>query len=217
MVTNFSTYFLDALVTKPDLLSSNHQMTRTNDQHYIDKILAGDAQAYTFLVNRYKDMVFTLAIRMLKNREEAEEVSQDAFVKMYHKLSKFKGDSKFSTWLYKVVYNTCLDRLKKNKKDAIVLPLEAVTERQLKTVDNALEQMEQKERTKAVQECMALLSPNESALLTLYYFEELTLKEISKVTDTSMNNLKVKLFRSRKKLAVIVQAKMTSEIMESYG
>ena len=70
----------------------------------------------TVLVDRYKDFIYTLALRMLKNREEAEEVSQDTFIKMYKSLSKFKGDSKFSTWLYKVAYNNCLDRIKKNKK-----------------------------------------------------------------------------------------------------
>ena len=88
----------------------------TNDQHYINLVLDGDANAFTSLVNRYKNMVFTLTLRMLKNREEAEEVAQDTFIKMYKSLNKFKGDSKFSTWVYRIAYNTSLDRLKKNKK-----------------------------------------------------------------------------------------------------
>ncbi|WP_349664185.1 RNA polymerase sigma factor [Cellulophaga lytica] len=113
MVTSLSKkYFLATLVTKPINRSSNLQMTNANDQYYIAKVLNGDPQAYTFLVNKYKDMVFTLAVRMLRNNEEAEEVAQDAFVKAYAKLNKFKGDSKFSTWLYKVVYNTSLDKIK---------------------------------------------------------------------------------------------------------
>ncbi len=217
MVTIFSKYFLDSLVTKSILLSSNQQMTITNDQHYIDRVLKGDTQAYTFLVNRYKNMVFTLAMRMLRNKEEAEEVSQDAFIKAFSKLSKFKGDAKFSTWLYKVVYNTSLDRLKKMKRNVQVVPMEEVTERQIKTMDNALDQMEQNERSEAVQQCLNFLPSDESALLTLFYFEELSLKEISKITTTSINNLKVKLFRSRKKLAVILQEKIAPEIIESYG
>ena len=218
MVTSLSKkYFLATLVTKPIIKSSNLQMTNTNDQHYITKVLAGDAQAYTFLVNKYKDMVFTLAIRMLRNKEEAEEVAQDAFVKAYTKLDKFKGDAKFSTWLYKVVYNTSLDRIKKLKKDALVVPIENVTERSLQTIDNALEQMQDKERTAAIQECIALLPADESALLTLFYFDELSLKEIAKVTATSVNNLKVKLFRSRKKLATIIETKVSPEIINIYG
>ena len=91
-------------------------MTTNNDQYYINQLLIGDTKAMTVLVDRYKDLIYTLALRMLKNREEAEEVSQDTFIKMYKSLAKFKGDSKFSTWLYKVAYNNCLDRIKKNKK-----------------------------------------------------------------------------------------------------
>jgi len=189
----------------------------TTDQDYINKVLAGDTQAYTFLVNRYKDMVLTLALKMLRDREEAEEVAQDVFVKVYEKLSKFKGEAKFSTWLYKVVYNTCLDRIKKIRRGVLVVAMEDITERQIKTVDNALDEMEQKERDDAIQECMSLLTPDESALLTLFYFEELSFKEISKITGISTNNLKVKLFRSRKKLALIMQEKIAPEIIENYG
>ena len=91
---------------------SNQHMT-TNDDVFINKILDGDSSAFAVLVDRYKDLVYTLAIRMVKNKEEAEEVAQDTFIKVYKSLAKFKGDSKFSTWIYKVAYNTCLDRLKK--------------------------------------------------------------------------------------------------------
>ena len=92
-----------------------------NDQVYINKILNGDTNAFTVLVDRYKDLVFTLALRMVKNRKEAEEVSQDTFIKVYNSLNRFKGDSKFSTWIYIVAYNTCLDRLKKNNRQSILL------------------------------------------------------------------------------------------------
>ena len=74
----------------------------TNDESIINQILEGDTKAFAVLVDRYKDLVFTLSIRMLKNREEAEEVSQDTFIKIYKSLKNFKGDSKLSTWLYRV-------------------------------------------------------------------------------------------------------------------
>tara|TARA_R110002111_G_scaffold130630_3_gene195457 strand:- start:46 stop:270 length:225 start_codon:yes stop_codon:yes gene_type:complete len=74
-------------------------MTTNNDQKLIESIKNGDTKAYTQLVNRYKDLVFTLALRMLKHREEAEEVAQDTFIKIFKSLDKFKGDSKFSTWI----------------------------------------------------------------------------------------------------------------------
>lgn len=91
-------------------------MAIIDDQHYINLVLKGDTNAFAVLVDRYKDLVYTLSLRMIKNREEAEELSQDTFIKVYRSLGKFKGESKFSTWLYKVAYNTCLDRLKKNKE-----------------------------------------------------------------------------------------------------
>ncbi len=116
MVTTLSKYFFFSIVTKGSNLSSNNQMTTNQDQIIIDKILKGDTNAFAVLVDSYKDLVFTLALRMIKNREEAEEVSQDTFIKVFKSLDKFKGESKFSTWIYRVAYNTCLDRLKKIKR-----------------------------------------------------------------------------------------------------
>ena len=188
----------------------------TNDQVYIDSILNGDANAFTVLVDRYKDLVFTLALRMMKHREEAEEVAQDTFIKVYKSLNKFKGDSKFSTWIYRVALNTCLDRLKKNKRQQYTVEINEYTEHQIKTLDNALDKIEAKEREQAMQDCLALLPSEDSFLLTLYYFEELSLEEIGKIVDLKPNNVKVKLFRSRKKLATVLRKKLDNEIIESY-
>lgn len=188
----------------------------TNDQVYIDSILNGDASAFAVLVDRYKDLVYTLALRMMKHREEAEEAAQDTFIKVYKSLNKFKGDSKFSTWIYRVAYNTCLDRLKKNKRQQYTVAINEYTEHQVKTLDNALDQIEAKEREQAIQDCLALLPSEDSFLLTLYYFEELSLDEIAKIVGLKPNNVKVKLFRSRKKLATILKEKLDNEIIESY-
>jgi RNA polymerase sigma-70 factor, ECF subfamily len=188
----------------------------TNDQVYINKILNGDTNAFAVLVDRYKDLVFTLALRMVKNREEAEEVAQDTFIKTYNALSKFKGESKFSTWIYKVAYNTCLDRLKKNKRQPYTVAIDEYTEHQIKTLDNALDNIEEKEKKQTIKNCLELLPSEDSFILTLYYFEELSLDEISKITGLKPNNVKVKLFRSRKKLAAILKQQLEPEIIESY-
>lgn len=187
-----------------------------NDKVYINKILNGDTNAFTVLVDRYKDLVFTLALRMVKNREEAEEVSQDTFIKVYKSLNRFKGDSKFSTWIYRVAYNTCLDRLKKNKRQQYTVAIDEYTEHQVKTLDNALDKIEEQEKQQAINSCLEMLPSEDSFILTLYYFEELSLDEISKITDLNPNNVKVKLFRSRKKLATILKQQLEPEIIESY-
>lgn len=188
----------------------------TNDQILINQILAGDTNAFTQLVNRYKDLVFTLALRMLKNREEAEEVSQDTFIKTYKSLDKFKGDSKFSTWIYKVAYNSCLDRIKKNKKYLNDVEINEFTEHQVKIVDNAFDALVEEERNQLIQDCLHLLPSEDSFLLTLYYFEEQTLDEIANIVGLTANNVKVKIFRSRKKLASILKDRLEPEIIEYY-
>ena len=191
-------------------------MTTNNDQILINQIIAGDSNVFAVLVDRYKDLVFTLCLRMLKNREEAEEEAQDTFVKVYRSLDKFKGDSKFSTWIYKVAYHSCLDRLKRNKKEYLNVAIDEFTEHQVKTIDNALESLIEEERKQAIQDCLQLLPAEDGFLLTLYYFEEQSLEEISKIVNLTPNNVKVKLFRSRKKLASILKEKLEPEIIDYY-
>jgi len=188
----------------------------TNDQIIINQIIEGDSKAFTELVNRYKDLVYTLALRMLKNREEAEEVSQDTFIKIYKSLHKFKGESKFSTWIYKVAYNSCLDRIKKNRKYLNDVEINEFTEHEVKTVDNAFEALVEEERNQLIQECLNVLPSDDSFLLTLYYFEEQSLEEIANIVGLTANNVKVKLFRSRKKLTTILRDRMEPETIAYY-
>ena len=89
-------------------------MSSTKDQFYIDKVLQGNTSSYNYLVNNYKDMVYTIAIKIVRNREDAEEVAQDSFIKAFQKLNSFKGESKFSTWLYTIVYRTAISKIRKN-------------------------------------------------------------------------------------------------------
>jgi len=191
-------------------------MTTNKDQILINQIIEGDTNAFSILVDRYKDLVFTLALRMLKNREEAEEVAQDTFIKTYKSLDKFKGDSKFSTWIYRVAYNTCLDRIKKNKKHLNDVEINEFTAHQVLTIDNALDKLEAQEQEEAIQRCINILPSEDSFLLTLYYFDDLSLDEISEVVGITSNSIKVKLFRCRKKLASILKSQLEPEIIEHY-
>ncbi|KAF2336348.1 RNA polymerase sigma factor [Flavobacterium daemonense] len=191
-------------------------MNTMNDQHYIDRILQGETNLFAVLVDRYKDMIFTLSLKMIKNREEAEEAAQDTFIKVFNSLSKFKGDSKFSTWIYKISYNNCLDRLKKNKKEDLNISIDEFSSHLVKTMDNALSALEDKERKQAIQNCLNLLPREDNFLLTLFYFEDQNLEEIGKIMNTNANNVKVKLFRSRQKLATILKKQLEPEIVECY-
>lgn len=191
-------------------------MANIEDQHYINLIRNGNQNAFTVLVDRYKNLVFTLALKMLNNREEAEEVAQDTFIKVYNSLNNFKGDSKFSTWIYKITYNSCLDRLKKNKKEKTVSYLEDFDEHQAKAIEAVLDSIDENERNKAIQDCLEELPPEDAFLLTLYYFDGKSVDEISKVINASTDNVKVKLFRVRKKVGIIFKNKLEPEILDYY-
>lgn len=172
-------------------------MANHRDDYYIKQVLKGKTNAFAILVERHKDMVFTLAMKMLKDRGEAEEVAQDTFVKCYQSLARFKGESKFSTWLYKIAYNKCLDSLKRNKRYVIPDSISAMEGKGGEEL-NALQQIAKKDRDKAVQQAIRTLPEEEQLLILLYYFEELAIKEIAKIVHLSEANIKVKLFRSRK-------------------
>ncbi len=191
-------------------------MTEADDQHYIRLVREGDTNAFAVLVNRYKDMVFTLSLKMLKDREEAEEVAQDTFLKLFKSLSKFNRESKFSTWIYKVAFNTCLDRLKKNKRLQPVSGLDEFTEQEAISLMNVLDSIEEKERTQMIQDCLQELPGEDNFLLTLYYFEEQSLEEIAKIIGITPNNVKIRLYRNRKKLASLLAEYLEPEILQQY-
>lgn len=191
-------------------------MANNDDDYYIKKTLDGDYASFSFLVEKYQNMVFTLAMKMLKHREESEEVSQDTFIKAYKSLSKFHGESKFSTWLYRIAYNTCLDSIKKNTKYNSNVEINEITSNQIFQTENVFDSLEHKERSEIIQKCMDKLPDDERALIHLFYFEELSLKEIVDVTSLTEGNVKVKLFRARKKLFTIFKESVEPEIYSSY-
>lgn len=197
-------------------MSSYLHMTFKEDQYYINLILSGNTNSFATLVDRYKDLVYTLAIKMLNNKEEAEEIAQDTFIKAYNSLCKFKGESKFSTWLYKITYNTCLDALKKKKKQNNVTYIEDFSEHQTKALETIFDSLDEKERNKAIQDCVAQLPQDEAFLLTLYYFDDQSIEEVAKIMNISTDNVKVKLFRTRKKLASILKNRLEPEILDYY-
>jgi RNA polymerase sigma factor (sigma-70 family) len=191
-------------------------MDKLDDQHYINLVIGGDTHAFAVLVDRYKNLVLTLSLKMLQNREEAEEVSQDAFIKVYRSLPKFKSESKFSTWLYKITYNTCLDRLRSKKRTTQIVSVDDFGEKEVRSLINVLDTIEERERKQMIQNCLNLLPGEDSFLLTLYYFQENSLKEISKIMGINENNLKIKLYRSRIKLAGILKTQLEPETINQY-
>ncbi len=191
-------------------------MAINNDDYYIKKILEGDSNSFGIIVERYQNMVFALALKMLKHREESEEVSQDTFIKVYKSLSKFNGESKFSTWIYRIAYNTCLDRIKKNSKFNNDVEINDVTANEIFQTENVFDSLENKERSIIIKECIDKLPEEECVIIHLFYFEELSLKEIVEIVSMTEGNVKVKLFRARKKLFSIFKESVEPEIYSNY-
>ena len=191
-------------------------MAINDDDYYIKKTLEGDSNSFSVLVERYQNMVFALALKMLKHREESEEVSQDTFIKVYKSLSKFNGESKFSTWIYRIAYNTCLDRIKKNSKYNNNVEINEITSNEISHTESIFDSLENKERSIIVKQCMDKLPEDERIIIHLFYFEELNLKEIVEIVSMTEGNVKVKLFRARKKLFSIFKESVEPEIYSSY-
>lgn len=192
-------------------------MNQTTDHHFITQTLAGDPQAFGQLVMRYQDYVFTVVNRMVQHREEAQEITQDTFVKAYSSLSSFRGDSKFSSWLYTIAYRKTLDRIKKNKRYAEFDALEQVLSADEDTETHGLKRLVAQERSATIKAAIAQLEPVTAALISFYYYEELSVKEIEKITDLTPDNIKVKLYRGRKKLFQLLQQAQFPEIQHGYG
>jgi RNA polymerase sigma factor (sigma-70 family) len=176
-----------------------------DDIAVIQQVLQGQQTAYAILVERYQQYVFTLAMRYVNNREVAEELSQDVFVKAYRYLADFKGHSKFSTWLYTIVNTTCLSYLRKKKEETILLE----EERMIAITDNRNEaqppgKMEMAEQKGMLNKAIAALPEEDGRILSLFYIAEQSIEETGIIMGLTSGNVKIRLFRARQKLKEIV-------------
>ncbi len=186
-----------------------------SDKEVITRVLQGEQKAYEVLVTRYQSFVFTMAYRYTRNREDAEELAQSAFIKAYRCLSDFRGDAKFSTWLYTIVSSLCLTFLRKKKLTIHSLDHNSVFE-VADRVDSGMRAniVEEKSKIQLVNDAIALLNPNDAKVLTLFYKGEQSLEEIGLIMGIEPNNAKVKLHRARQRLKEKMQQYFAVEVEE---
>lgn len=175
-------------------------MEREIEKIYIRRILEGDIEVFSLLISKYQNLVFTICSRVFDNKEEAEDIAQESFIKCYQSLKQFKGESKFSSWLYTITYNTCMNHLKYKKRQTSVEDIANVADQDIIEQDHIFAKLEQKEQTNLIQQALSKLELDEQMIIQLYYYEELPIKEISNILSLKIENIKIKLFRSRKKL-----------------
>ncbi|MCB0773606.1 MAG: sigma-70 family RNA polymerase sigma factor [Flavobacteriales bacterium] len=178
-----------------------------DEQATIDLVLNGDQRAFGALVHRYKHMVHTVTWRVLRHDQDAEEATQDVFVKAYQRLGEYQGTSKFSTWLYSIAYRTAITALRRRKPDSGSLEELTVAGREPGATPNE----PTTDRAAALERALRHLSPEDSAVVTMFYLEELSVQEIVTITGIGASNVKVKLHRSRKRLQEVLQLQLKEE------
>lgn len=175
--------------------------SKRTDEEIIQAILKGETTAFAELVHKHKNFVFTLCLRFSKNREDAEEIAQDAFIKMFKYVKEFKQQSKFTTWLYRIVYTTAMTYLRKKKLATSSLD-DDENSFYLETNYFSLDgiDMEKKSRNFYVNKAIEQLLPDDATMISLFYLAEQSLEEIAIVMGLEANTVKVKLFRARQRL-----------------
>jgi RNA polymerase sigma factor (sigma-70 family) len=189
--------------------------TGLTDIEVISKVLLGEQAMFAQLVERYQNYVFTLVLRFTDSREDAEEISQDIFVKTYRSLADFRGEAKFSTWLYTIVRTSCITFLRKKRPDIVSIDNEKALI-QLGNQESAFraDNVERKSRHAMVNEAILLLGPDDRQVITLFYKGEQTLEEIGRIMGLDPNTVKVKLHRARQRLKERMEKHFSHEVRE---
>lgn len=176
-----------------------------NDEtHIIHRILEGETSLYEHLLDKYSQQTFLLILRIVENQEDAEELTQDTFLKAFNHLSSFKATSSFSTWIYRIAYNTAVSAVRKRKQDVVLMNEQVLANVSDEQVDHTLDD-ESEEQIEKLQRSIKRLDADERALLTLFYEEEKPVSEVADILGMTEGNVKVKLHRIRKKLYILIK------------
>lgn len=175
-------------------------MDDQEELEYIRRTRSGEPAAYAKLVDRYKTFAYAIALKVLKNQGDAEDVAQESFIKAYQNLHQFAGNARFSTWLYTIVYRTALAKTREMK-----VKLFSITDQFKRSFTNdysspQLALIQANDEKRSIEKAIAGLPETEALLVMLYYIEEKSIREIQAITGLSTANIKIKLFRARKKL-----------------
>ncbi len=175
----------------------------------IERILAGDKSGYKALAERHKAYALTIAYKIVGNREDAEEIAQDAFIQAFQALSNFNKEAKFTTWFYRIVFNAALMFKRKHQLLTDDISVSPVAQAIPADTENSLKRAEQQ---KYIQQALGRLSPDDVTMITLFYLKEQSLEEIGQVVGISAETAKVKLCRARKRLAEEMKTMLGKEL-----
>jgi len=184
-----------------------------SDWDIVQEVRSGDARSFRRLVKMHESQAMTLAVRVLKSREEAEEIVQDAFVRAFRNLHQFRGEAKFGTWLHRIVYNLCMTKVSRRRNDrlhqsldepGIDLPLAD------ESASSGLEQLQDRELRQYLTKAVDELPEKLRTVVTLFYVHEMKYNEICTVMDLPEGTVKTYLFRGR----AMLRKKFSSSLMK---
>jgi len=186
-----------------------------NEQEILKQLKGGDKQALRQLMLMYQDYVYTISLRMVKNSSLAEEITQDVFLRVYYKIGSFREESRFTTWLFTIVYRTCLNHLskKENKEEACYTESDRFSDREISdwpgddgfSSDDEWTDMESaKDLQIILWKAIDLLDQLQGVIISLFYLQEFSVTEISEITGIPVNSVKTHLHRGRKNLKKIL-------------
>jgi RNA polymerase sigma-70 factor (ECF subfamily) len=200
-------------VTEVTMTGSRNSAPDTpTDQELIAMALAGDQDSYRVLVDRYSSLVYTVALRIVGDEDDADDVAQETFVRAYRALGRFRGDSKFSSWVYRIAVNRALTHLKRRRRRPMTIELSeaprAQSEMSSRRVEENPGQLVLDEEFRAqVREAVARLPAQYRAAITLFYLEEKSYKEVAGILGVPMGTLKTHLHRARSMLREILEGR----------
>lgn len=171
-------------------------ITLEQENRLIDRILAGEDRLYAELVDKYKSYAYTIALKIVNNKPEAEEVAQDSFIKAYHYLKNFNRTAKFSTWLYRIVFNTAISHKRKSRVEMV-----DIENRAIEYHERADAMAEREDKQVYVAKAMGKLSEADQLAIQLFYIKEFSLEEVSELMGQNVNTVKVRIHRARQRLA----------------
>ena len=169
------------------------------DRELIDQFKGGNKQAFNLLVNKYREKVYSIVFRMVRNEDEAMDISQDVFVRAYKSLPKFRGDSSFYTWLYRIAVNLSINYINRNKHRKFE-DLEDHSYKIAATNNNPQKEYENAELRKAIKKATLVLPEKQRAIFVMRHYENLSHKEIAEITGRSVGSVKANYHHALKKL-----------------
>jgi RNA polymerase sigma factor (sigma-70 family) len=183
-------------------------MTQDTENLLIDKIIAGESKLYAELVDRYKSYVYTISLKVLQQKPEAEEAAQDSFIKAFHALKGFNRQAKFSTWLYRIAFNTAISYKRKHR-----MQFQSIEHTIIEYEQEAEGMLERTDKKKYLNQALLKLNEADRTALTLFYLQEFSIDEIAEITNMQANTVKVKIHRARLRIAEELKGILNQEAL----